>query len=104
MKYEEFKELIERKPTVSRLDYENLVKKYGQSTINDLFDEYINDGFITSINGKSGQILKVFKNYCIINTKNDDLDYSLTYMFYKLENASIESDNFLSAEKNKFRE
>lgn len=35
------------------------------------FDEYIDAGFITKINGKAGQLLKVFADYCIVFTKNE---------------------------------
>ena len=51
--------------------------------ISDYFDEYINDGYVTIINGKAGQTLKVFSNYCIINTKDIQRD-SLVDALYQL--------------------
>lgn len=61
------------------------------------FDEYINAGFITSINGKAGQTLKVFESYCIITTKNDTKKTALENMFYQFDDDDDDDDEILSS-------
>jgi len=63
------------------------------------FDEYINAGFITSINGKAGQTLKVFEAHCIITTKNDAKKAELENMFYQFDydEDEDEDDGILSS-------
>lgn len=46
--------------------------RFPQETINQIcyyFDEYISAGFYTCVNGKEGQIIKVFSDFCVIYTK-----------------------------------
>lgn len=57
------------------------------------FDEYINAGFITSINGKAGQTLKLFETYCIITTKNDTKKTELENMFYQFDDDDDDDDD-----------
>lgn len=71
----------------------NNISKDFIDIINNYFDEYINEGFITSISGKDGQTLKIFENYCIVNTKNEDVINSKSYMFYLIEE---ENNKFLN--------
>lgn len=60
------------------------------------FDEYINAGFITSINGKFGQTLKVFETHCIITTKNDMKKIELENMFYQFDDNDSDDDELFS--------
>ncbi|MBQ1205881.1 MAG: hypothetical protein IIX67_01625, partial [Clostridia bacterium] len=62
------------------------------------FDEYINAGFITSIDGKSGQTLKVFANHCIITTKSEGKKTELENMFYQFDDDDDDDDDVLSSE------
>ena len=40
-----------------------------KKSVEDYFDEYINKGFVASLDGKAGQKLLIFNEYCIVNTK-----------------------------------
>lgn len=65
------------------------------------FDEYIKNGFVTSINGRAGQILTIFENYCIVNTKSDSAKTSLVNMFYQFDyddDDDDDDDDVLSAD------
>ena len=66
--------------------------------ITDFFDEYINAGFITSINGKAGQILKVFSNHCIVTTKSEGKKEELENMFYQFDEDDDDDDELLSSD------
>lgn len=57
------------------------------------FDEYINAGFITTVNGKAGQSLKVFSNYCIIATKSEGKKTELENMFYQFDDDDDDDDD-----------
>lgn len=65
------------------------------------FDEYINAGFITSINGKAGQTLKVFESYCIITTKNDTKKTELENMFYQFDDDDDDDDDEILSSNDK---
>lgn len=64
------------------------------------FDEYIDAGFVTTINGKAGQTLKVFSSYCIITTKNEGKKTELENMFYQFddEDDDYDDDEILSSD------
>lgn len=62
------------------------------------FDEYINAGFITTINGKAGQTLKVFSSYCIVTTKNETKKTELENMFYQFDDDDDDDDEILSSD------
>ncbi len=63
------------------------------------FDEYINTGFITSLNGKAGQTLKVFANHCIITTKNETKKTELANMFYQFDDDDDDTEIFSPDDK-----
>lgn len=70
------------------------------------FDEYINAGFIITINGKAGQILKLFANQCIITTKNENAKLSLENILCEFDEFDDDDDNddddtILSSEQKK---
>ena len=66
------------------------MSKAGIEAITNYFDEYNKEGFITTINGKAGQTLKIFKNYCVVNTKNEDKKNELINMFYQFDDEIVE--------------
>lgn len=66
------------------------------------FDEYINAGYVTTINGKAGQTLKVFANYCVIITNSESTKSELESRFRQFEpdddDSSNNDDSFFSSE------
>lgn len=44
---------------------------YALAAISDYFDEYINDGFLTFLDGGAGQTIKVFFDYIVVETTSD---------------------------------
>ncbi len=67
------------------------------------FDEYLNIGYVTTINGKAGQILKVFSNFCIIETKSETKKTDLESYFRQFEPKDYDEidDSMLSNEDKK---
>ena len=61
--------------------------------ISHYFDEYIDAGFITTIDGKAGQILKVFANHCIVITKNENKKEDLKASFYQFDDGNYDDDD-----------
>lgn len=61
--------------------------------IEEYFDTYINAGYVTSFNGKAGQILKIFTDFCIIDTKNDIKKNELINKFSFDDSNDIEDDD-----------
>lgn len=57
------------------------------------FDEYIDNGFITTINGRAGQTLKVFSDYCIVTTKNERKKEDLEDKFEDNDDVIEEDDD-----------
>lgn len=90
-------DLLEKKSNALSLAKANNLSENIINDINMFFEEYEKEGFVTSINGKAGQILKIFENYCIISTKNDNAKISLTNMFYQFDDDD-DDDEVLTAE------
>ena len=66
------------------------------------FDEYSNSGFITAINGRAGQTLKVFENYCIVTTKSESMKTMLKNMFHQFDsNDGDEPEDILISTEDK---
>ena len=66
-----------------------------QSVVSEIakyFDEYINAGFVTTIEGKVGQTLKVFSEYCVITTKNENKKDELVEAFLSVVD-DVEDDD-----------
>ena len=42
-----------------------------KKSVEDYFNDYIDSGFVTSLDGKAGQKLTIFNDHCIITTKNE---------------------------------
>lgn len=92
-------ELVEKKNNALQLAKTNNVSGNVIDAIEKYFDEYIKEGFVTSVNGRTGQTLKVFENYCIVNTKSESAQTSLINMFYQFdEDDDDEDDEVLSTD------
>ena len=66
------------------------------SEIKSYFDEYVDAGFITSLDGKAGQTLKVFANHCIISTKSETKKTELENMFYQFDDDDYDDNELLT--------
>lgn len=86
-------DLLEKKSNALSLAKSNNLSENIINAINMFFNEYEKEGFVTSINGKAGQTLKVFENYCIVSTKNDNAKISLTNMFYQFDDEDDDDDD-----------
>lgn len=75
-------ELVTNKNNALQLANQNEFSGEAISAIEKYFDAYINAGYVTTINGKVGQILKIFGDYCIIDTKNEEKKSELASLFY----------------------
>ena len=70
--FQSMEELVNQK---SKALQSAMEARFPQDTINQIcyyFDEYISAGFYTCINGKAGQVIKIFSDYCVIYTKEAD--------------------------------
>ena len=75
-------ELMTNKTNALQLANSNAFSGEAINAIEKYFDSYINAGYVTTINGKVGQILKIFGDYCIIDTKNEEKKSELASLFY----------------------
>lgn len=93
-------ELIEKRNNALQLAKTNNVSDIVVKAVEKYFDEYIKEGFVTSINGKAGQTLTIFEKYCVVNTKNENAQISLVNMFYQFDDDDDDDDDdeVLSAE------
>jgi hypothetical protein len=68
------------------------------------FDAYLNIGYVTTVNGKAGQTLRIFDNLCIIDTKtesNQQTAISMLENFFTSEEDDDDdelSESFLSSQ------
>lgn len=94
-------ELIAHKSNALQLASEGQFSDQAMQAIADYFDAYIDAGYITTLNGKAGQLLKVFKDFCIIDTKNENKKIELSNMFYQFDHDDDDDDDesFLLKEK-----
>lgn len=86
-------ELLEKKNNALQLVKTNNISEAVTNAVEKYFDEYIREGFVTAINGRAGQTLKVFENYCIVNTKSESAQTSLVNMFYQFDNDDDDDDD-----------
>lgn len=75
-------ELVTNKNNALQLATGNGFSSEAVNAIEKYFDSYINAGYVTTINGKVGQTLKIFGDYCIIDTKNEEKKSELASLFY----------------------
>lgn len=66
--------------------------------IEEYFDAYINAGYVTLFNGKAGQTLKIFSDFCIIDTKNDIKKNELINKFSFEEEEEDDDDSFFNVD------
>ena len=91
-------ELLNQKSEAIQKATSNNVPQGIIEEIASFFDEYISAGFITTINGKAGQTLKVFSDYCIITTKSEGKKTELENMFYQFDDQDdAEDDSLISS-------
>ena len=86
-------ELITNKNNALELAKNNGLSCEVVGAIEKYFDAYINAGYITTINGKAGQILKIFADYCIIDTKNEEKKNELSSLFYNFTDDDDDDDD-----------
>ena len=65
------------------------------------FDEYINAGFVTSIDGKAGQTLKIFSHHCIVTTQSEGKKDNLEDMFCEFDDDDSDDDDELLTSEEK---
>ena len=96
-------ELVANKNNALQLAVSNGFSSDAINAIEKYFDSYINVGYITTINGKAGQTLKIFGDYCIIDTKNEEKKSELANLFYYFtdDDENDEEDNRTIFEKEK---
>lgn len=91
--FESKEDLIKKKEEVISLASNNEIKKEIIDSIKNYFDEYINESFITSYDGKGGQKIYIFEKYCIIKTKNESVRDSLADNFNSFDPKVIDLEN-----------
>ena len=96
--FETIDELLQKKEEIIQKATTNNMSAEFIADISNYFDEYINDGFVLSINGKAGQLLKIFKNYCVVFTKNETKKTELTNSFYHFDDNYNEEEDDIDDE------
>lgn len=91
--FETKEDLAKKKEEIISLASSNGINKEIIDTISTYFNEFINEDFITSYDGKSGQKIYIFDKYCIINTKNDSTRDSLADDFNSFDPKVIDLEN-----------
>ena len=86
-------DLAKKKEEIISLASSNGINKEIVDAISNYFNEFINDDFITSYDGKSGQKIYLFDKYYIINTKNDSTRDSLAEVFNSFDPKVIDLEN-----------
>lgn len=86
-------ELITQKNDALKRATANNISLTVVEEIKRFFDEYINAGFITSLNGRAGQTLKVFSNHCLVVTKNENRKTELQSMMYQFDDDDDDDDD-----------
>lgn len=86
-------ELVNQKNDALKKATANNIPQNIIAEISRFFDEYSNAGFITTINGRAGQTLKVFENFCIITTKSESKKIELENMFYQFDDDDGDDDD-----------
>ena len=94
-------ELVNKKNEVLQSANDSNMAQEIITEIASFFDEYINAGFVTTINGKAGQTLKVFANHCVVNTKSEGKKAELENMFYQFDDGDEDEDTLISVEDKK---
>lgn len=64
-----------------------------KKSVEDYFNEYLDNGFVTSLDGKAGQKLVVFKDYCIVTTKSESKKDELISRFGEYIDHDIDDDD-----------
>ncbi len=88
--FENKEELIKKKDEIVSLASNNKIKNEIIDAINAYLNEYINESFITSYDGRSGQKIFIFDEYCIIKTKDRSTRDNLADKFNSFDPKLIE--------------
>ena len=99
--FSSIQELERKKNDVLQKAFEGNLSQSVMTEIAQYFNEYINAGFITSIDGKAGQTIKVFSNHCIITTKNDGKKTELENMFHQFDETDDDDDGSILTSEDK---
>ncbi len=79
----------------------NNMPEYIVQSVSNYFDEYIDAGYVTTIDGRAGQILKVFSEFCVISTANESVCDELVNNFDEFDGYERENDDSLFSSNDK---
>ena len=91
--FETKEDLAKKKEDIISLASSNGINKEIIDAISTYFNEFTNEDFITSYDGRSGQKIYIFDKYYIINTKNDSTRDSLADDFNSFDPKVIDLEN-----------
>lgn len=86
-------ELVNTKNNVLSIVSSNPNMTQIKKSVEDYFNEYIDKGFVTSLDGKAGQKLLVFNDYCIVTTKSESKREELISRFDEYIDHDIDDDD-----------
>lgn len=91
--FESMEDLVDTKNNILSIITSNTNMVQIKKNVEDYFDEYISKGFVTSLDGKAGQKLLVFNNFCIVNTKNESKKDELVSRFDEYIDHDLDDDD-----------
>lgn len=93
--FKTYEELVGQKSVAIQLAKASSFFDAAIKAIEEYFDSYINAGYVTMIDGEAGQTLKIFADYCMVETKNDAKRTELIDDFcnFLQDNVDIGADN-----------
>ena len=91
--FENKEDLIKKKEEIISLASNNSIKKEIIDAINAYLNEYINENFITSYDGRGGQKIFIFDEYCVIKTKDESARDNLADEFNSFDPKVIELED-----------
>lgn len=100
--FETLEELKNQRDAVVKAATSNNFPQEIVAAITRYFYEYIESGFVTAINGKAGQVLKVFSDHCIVYTKSESKKEALIAAFSDFDgyddSVEEEDDGYFSSD------
>lgn len=92
-------DLLLNKENALKLAHDNNFSDEAIQAIKKYFDEYIDAGYQTTLNGIAGQSLKLFDNYVIVSTKDENKRQELSGNFILFpDNDDTPETSFLSSQ------
>ena len=101
--FESIDDLTRREEDTIRRATANCIAPEIITEISNYFDEYVDNGFVKTIDGRAGQTLKVFEGYCIITTKSESKSENLKRAFCQFEDKDDDDDDELLSSDDKKR-